>query len=50
MFSGIPQPYVIDIYVFYFEGYMPGYLGKVLILLFFLHETTYQKTFKYHSD
>ncbi len=26
MFFGIPQPYIIDIYGFYFEEYMPGYL------------------------
>jgi len=26
MFFGIIQPYVIDIYGFYFEEYMPGYL------------------------
>jgi len=26
MFSGIPQPYIIDIYGFYFEEYMHGYL------------------------
>ncbi len=30
MFSGIPQPYVIDIYVFYFEKYMPGYLERMI--------------------
>jgi len=26
MFFGIPQRYAIDIYVFYFEEYMLGYL------------------------
>ena len=26
MFSGISQPYIIDIYGFYFGEYMPGYL------------------------
>jgi len=30
MFSGIPQPYIIDIYGFYFEEYMHGYLPNVL--------------------
>jgi len=29
MFFGIPQTYSIDIYVFYFEEYMPGYLAIV---------------------
>ena len=27
MFFGILQPYIIDIYRFYFEEHMPGYLG-----------------------
>jgi len=27
MFFGISQPYIIDIYGFYFGEYMPGYLG-----------------------
>ena len=26
MFFGILQPYIIDIYRFYFEEHMPGYL------------------------
>ena len=26
MFFGILKPYIIDIYGFYFEEYMPGYL------------------------
>jgi len=26
MFFGISQPYIIDIYGFYFGEYMPGYL------------------------
>ena len=28
MFFGIPQTYFIDIYGFYFEEYMPGYLTR----------------------
>jgi len=30
MFFGIPQPYIIDIYGFYFEEYMPGYLPELV--------------------
>jgi len=30
MFFGIPQPYAIDIYGFYFEEYMLGYLFKMI--------------------
>ena len=29
MFFGIPQPDIIDIYEFYFEEYMHGYLSHV---------------------
>jgi len=29
MFFGIPQTYSIDIYGFYFEEYMPGYLVQI---------------------
>jgi len=34
MFFGIPQTYLIDIYEFYFEEYMLGYLPAILIMDF----------------